>query len=423
MSKESIEIINSSLDGVPEINLRGMIDKYEDGSIAEAFDRCRDAVIRLNINSMGGSVNLGQEVIAAMQNFKNAGGIIETVNRGIAYSTAGWIFSAGSKGHRKMMPFSTLMTHPPAFADGKTLTDFQQGSEKWNILADAMNKLIDIFAPITGRTKNAIKKFMLGNTTFNAKQAVKEGFADEIIEISNSVVLKNDLQPEEIINATEAIDYTIQDKKTYNINIPSMLDEKGVIEAIEKAINKQPEPGKINKKSMKEVAKLLNLNPDASEESILQAVRDIQNRAETAEADKKASDTKLKQVETERDSIKNELSELKDTEIINYVEKYIGDSKERKEKRESLLNFAKSDFETFKSVCPLGGEGVTNKGAKIDEGIEPEGNEGDEGKKGVKDAQKFFNMSLAEREKLKIENISEYNKLVNAYDNNQTKIV
>lgn len=396
MSKKTIEIVNSSLDGIPEISLRGMIDEYSDGSIAGAIDACGGSRLRININSMGGSVNLGQEVIAAMQAYKNAGGIIETVNRGIAYSTAGWVFSAGSKGHRKMMPFASLMTHPPMFADGKTITDFQQGSEKWNILTDAMNKLIDIFAPITGRTKNAIKKFMMNSTIFDAKKAVKEGFADEVIEISNSVVLKNDLQPEEIINATEAIDYNI--------------------------VNKQPEPGINKNRNMKEVAKLLNLNPDASEDSILQAVRDLQNRAKTSEADKEAADTKLEQVEAERDSIKNELSELKDAEVANYVEKYIGDNKERKDKRESLLNFAKADFEAFKLTCPVDGE-VVNVGAPIDKGIKPEGPGADDEEKGIEDGKKFFNMSIADRNKLKNENMGEYNRLVNAYDKYQTKIV
>lgn len=374
-----------------------MIDEYDDGSIASAIDRCGGSKVRMNINSMGGSVNLGQEVIAAMQAYKNAGGIIETVNRGIAYSTAGWIFAAGSKGYRKMMPFASLMTHPPAFADGKTISDFQKGSEKWNILTDAMDMLIDIFAPITGRTKNVIKKFMLEDTVFSAKKAVKEGFADEIVKISNSIVLKNDLQPEEIMNAVESIEYEV-------------INE-----------NNQPKPGNNNNKRMKKVAELLNLNPDASEDSVLQAVKDLQNRAVTAEADKTSADTKLEQVEAERDSLKNELSTVKDAEVLNYVKKYIGDNKDRKKQEESLLNFAKSDFETFKSVCPI--DEIVNKGEEIDKEISPEGDKKTDEEIGIENARKFFNMSLAEKDKLKKENIGEYNGLVNAYDKYYKKLV
>lgn len=388
MAKD-LEIVNSSLDGVPEITLRGMIDEYEDGAIASAIDRCGSPKLRMNINSIGGNVNLGQEVIAAMQMFKDNGGIIETVNRGVAYSTAGWIFSAGSKGHRKMLPFSTLVTHPPMFADGKTLSDFQKGSEKWNILSEAMEKLIDIFVPITGCSRAKIKNFMVGNTKFDAKKAVKEGFADTIVEISNSVVLKNNLQPEEIINATESIQYEI--------------------------VNQEPAPGdNNNKQKMKEVAKLLNLNPDAAEGSILQAITDLQNRAKTLEESETALKTKLETVEAERDSIKNELSAVKDAEIINYVKKYVGDDKVRKENEPKLLNMAKSDFELFKTVCPV--TEVDNKGAIIDNGINPEGNEGDKDAKKIEDAKKFYNMSQPERVKLEKENPSEYRKLVNAYN-------
>lgn len=388
-----IDIVNSALDGVPEITLRGMIDRYEDGSISGAIDSCGASKLRMNINSMGGSVMLGQEVIAAMQAYKDNGGIIETVNRGMAYSTAGWIFAAGSKGFRKMMPFATILTHPPMYADGSTLADYQQGSEKHSALMDALNSLVDIFTPITNRTKAFIKKIMLNTTKFNAKQAVKEGFADEILNISNAVVLKEDLQPEEIINATESINYEIINKHDSNKN--------------EKLLQ------------MKEIAILLNLNPEASKEAIKGAVVDIINRAETAEAGEKAKGVSLEQKEAELSSVRNELNEIKDAEIINYVVALVAKDATKKEHETAILNMAKADFETFKALNPI--DAVVNAGEKIDKGIKEE--KGDEEDKSLALAKEFFNMSQPEKEKLKKEDLSRYNELVNAYDINANKIV
>lgn len=387
MTKKA-QIINNSIDEVPEIYLRGPIDEYEDGSIAEAIDACRwkkAKKIRMLINSIGGSVALGQEVIGAMQLFKDEDGIIETINRGVANSTAGWIFSAGSKGHRKMMPFSTLFMHPPMYEDGTGLNDYQQGSEKHTLLMEAMEKIVSIFAPITGRTKNFIRNAMMSGTKYSAEKAVKEGFADEIVSISNSVSLKNDLKLEEIINATESVDYQIITKKTEN--------------------------------KMKEVAILLNLNPEASESAVKQAVTALINRAEAAEADSKAKGVEVTQKDAEITALRNEISEVKDKEIVNYVKSYIGGDKVKQEQEAKLMNMAKADFDTFKSICPVSDNGS----AIIDKDIKPDGQGGSDNS--LEDAKKFFNMSNAAKSELKNTSPSEYRKLVNAYDKHLDKII
>lgn len=388
------EFINSGLDGVPEISIKGMIDDYEHGSIVALIDACGSKRMRMNINSLGGSVSVGQEIIASMQQYKDSGGVIETVNRGVAYSTAGWIFAAGTKGERKIMPFASIMTHPPMFADGKTLSDFMPGSEQHNILMDAMDKLIDIFVPITGRTKRAIRNFMINTTTFDAKRAVKEGFADEVVKISNQVVLKNELKPEEIMNVCEGVSYDI--------------------------VNNEPEgDNNKNQVKMKELAKLLNLNPEASEKACVEAVTALINRADKAEADNKATAKTLDDTKAELQDVRNELKEVKEAEIINYVENYIGEDKEREAKRDELVNLATSDFETFKAICEV--KPVVNAGARIDEGIEEE-QKGGEDSSELKDAKEFFNMSIDERQKLKNSDVSKYNKLVNAYEKNTDKL-
>lgn len=387
MTKKA-QIINSSLDGTPEIHLRGAIDDYEDGSIAMAIDYCSEKRLRMLVNSTGGNVALGQEVIAAMQSFKDNGGVIETVNRGMAGSTAGWIFSAGSKGHRKMMPFATLFMHPPSFSDGTTIQDYQQGSEKYTVLMEAMEKIVCIFSPITGKSNNFIRNKMVANTKYSAERAVRDGFADEVVKISNSVDLKKDLKPEEVINATESINYAIISNKT-----------------------------KKSEFRMEELAVLLNLNPEASKGAMLQAVRSLINRADTAEAGLTAKETEVQQKDAEMAALRNELSVVKDAEIVNYVKSYIGDDVTKKGQEDKLLNMAKADFDTFKAICPV----VSGGAAVIDNGISTSGD--DDKNDGVKDAKKFFNMTMAEKAVLKNSNPSEYRKLVNAYDSNFDKIV
>jgi ATP-dependent protease ClpP protease subunit len=396
MEKIKAQITNNNLDGFSEIRIIGDISGYDGRYLASQIDNLTDNEykptknLRIRINSYGGDVLRGGfSIVSAMQRFMNAGGTIETFNEGCADSTAGWIAACGTRGKRKVMQFSSGFFHAPMFEDGRTIEDLPEGSEERRILEDNFEKLVNIFVSATGKPASRIKQLMKNETELSADELVREGFADELVEVDNIPKIKNGISRMQIVNITDGIDFKIKQK--------------------------QPLAEGINTINMK-LTTILNLKPEASEGAIEAAVTEIINANKKAVKDLEKANTELVNAKAELEKFKKAQKEKEDQEIVNYVDKLIELDARKKDQRESLINMAKSDFETFKNVMPQTKAVIDGK--PIDEGAdeEPEGDGKDSKAKGIENAKKFSEMSHAKRLELKNENLSEYSELARDYD-------
>ena len=150
--------------------------------------------VNIHINSLGGSVTEG---IAMIQILKNSKRTINTNIMGIAASMSAVIAMVGEK--VTMSDGSILMIHNAHFESGGDADALRTNADLAEALSDTMAK---IFAKKTGLGKRVIKEFMDNETRFTAKEALKNGFIDEIVqplavaakfEIKNSITIVTNL--------------------------------------------------------------------------------------------------------------------------------------------------------------------------------------------------------------------------------------
>lgn len=393
--RKKIDIKNNRLDGYNEISIIGNISDYDSEYICDSINNLitdegkTSKKLRLNINSFGGDVFGGFSIISSMQKFMDAGGLIETVNEGRADSTAGWIFSCGTRGHRKIMQYAGMFLHPPMFADGRGFEQVLPGSDDYNTLSQYFDKLIDIFVQVTGNSYTKVKNYMENETDFTADKAVKSGFADEKIMVNNAPKFKNGITREQIVNITNSL------------NIKPIFNEPNNIK-------------------MRELAVLLNLNSEASEDAILKEVKKIINAKNKAVSDLQTKTADFERVNTELVNANDKLNVLKDQSIQDYVNKLIEEDNSKKENKDVLINMAKTaGFETFKNLMPL--QSSSSNPAIIDTGVNTHIVNNDE--KGIKEAKEFQKMNSAEKQALRSSNFTKYSELVNAYEKHFEKLV
>lgn len=392
MSKQKVQIKNNVADGVPELMILGDICMYDAYNISESIGGLYKNVsngskkLRIRINSFGGSVRDALTIISAMNGFYRSGGEIETINEGCADSAAGWIFSFGTRGKRRIMPYASMFFHPPLLGDGTTITDLPENDPIRKELEGYFDILIDIFVAGTGLERTTIRTIMENETELKSDSIISNGFAD-IKEVLNNMPNIENLSRKEIVNTTSEF------MKNY-----------------------KPDSGKTkNKVNMPKLADLLNLNSECSESAIEKAVQNLINDKNKFESDLTAANEKVTALEAENKKYKEDLENAKNQEILDYVEKLIENDKTKKDNKESLINLAKSDFETFKNLCPL--TPVKNKGANIEDGIEEEGQED-----GIKDAKEYQNLSQSEKIDLKNKDLAKYKRLANNYEKYYDKI-
>ena len=402
---ERIEVRNNRLDGIPELDLRGNISSFDAFFISDRIANLRKPgtdqpakELRLNINSFGGSVIQAFTIVTAMQNFMNAGGEIETVNEGRADSAAAWIFAAGTRGRRRMMQFAGIFVHPPVLEDGTEIRDLPPGDPQREEMEDVFDKLVNIFVSATGKEFNRVKRLMENNTDMDANQALREGFADVRINVNNAPKIRNDVSRAKLVDIYNSIEYEITGEETLsNQNIQT------------------PEPPAKPKFRMSTLPGLLNLNPEASDEAVRQEIEKVLNTNKQLATDLANAKTEVDKVTAERDQLKTELGQLKDNEIVNYVDEVIKGDATKKDERDNLINMAKhGGLDSFKKLVPVKKE--VQNGAIIDDEIEETETGTGKGNQLKNDAEKFKKMSYQEKAALKASDYAEFLNLSEAYD-------
>lgn len=137
--------------------------------------------ITVRIMSGGGSVVHGLAIFSAILNSRAT---ITTVNDGLAASSAGWIFLAGT--NAVMADYSLLMLHNPSSPN--------QDPKANEVLAYMRNSILTIFRKRTGVDSAVLSEMMNRETWMDAEEAVAYGFATGIQETALLVELDPNAQ-------------------------------------------------------------------------------------------------------------------------------------------------------------------------------------------------------------------------------------
>ena len=139
----------------------------------------KELPVNIYINSPGGEINSGLVIYDIIQAYPYE---INLYCTGIAASMSAVILAGGRKGHRFVLPHSTVMIHEPRLIDGfgDSATTIEKKAQ--DILA-VKNMVNGILAKHTGRTMDEINEATAFDNYMNAEDAVKFGICDEIKNI------------------------------------------------------------------------------------------------------------------------------------------------------------------------------------------------------------------------------------------------
>ena len=321
-SDEPIMLINKHI-GFDDIDGYG-IDGSSFQSELLALDTMGKKRIQVWINSAGGSVIEGMSIYNAILKSKTK---VDTYNVGICASIAGVIFQAGR--NRIMADYSLLMYHNPYNSNGKK----DEGLDKIKM------SLTSMISARCGKDESEISAMMDKTTWIHAEDALNSGMCDSI-EKSNDFNKKR-LSPE-------------------SADIRAFWNERNLV------LNNLFNNNKIEK--MVKVANKLGLNPDVNEDTILNAVTEIQNKLDVSETKNKANEDKILELEIaeenkskELDALRTELAELKNKaneieetakteKAENLVKEAVNAGKIKEESKSNWINKAKEDFEGVKAM-------------------------------------------------------------------------
>lgn len=182
MSKRWFQIRNKAeQQDAYEVLLYGVIgDSWSgDGVEAKAFKKEFDEIpkgsdITLRIHSPGGSVYDGLAIFNTVSARRDE---VTVHVDGLAASAASFIAMAGK---RVVMPkTSRMMIHD---AQGYAYGDSKELKEMAEVLDRESDRIADIYAAKTGKTRAAIRDLMKATTWMDGQEAKDGGFADEVTD-------------------------------------------------------------------------------------------------------------------------------------------------------------------------------------------------------------------------------------------------
>lgn len=239
MEKTYIDSINNATHEAV-MRLYGVIGEKVDGDYFAQelayLDTADLDLVRIRVNSAGGSVYQGMSVVSAIRSMKTP--VIVHID-GVAASMAAVIAVAADS--VCMMDFAKMMIHDPSYSgvDGKTLSPKQKKS-----LAQMTDMLRQVLSR-RGMDEAATAKLMKEETWFSAEEAKAAGLCDEI---TSSVRAEyKDLDPMQLVAVVESEYQTNNQKQMEKINLTAeaivalgsksgQLDEAAISAAIVTAI-------------------------------------------------------------------------------------------------------------------------------------------------------------------------------------------
>lgn len=152
-------------------------------SISDALTEANGEDITLEINSPGGYIDAGSEIYTELMEYP---GTVNAKIVGYACSAASWIALAAD--HVVMSPTAQMMIHR---ASGGAIGNSSDMKSEYNALNQMDKSFVDLYAKRTGKSPNEIYQMMVDTTWMNAKTAVENGFADEVMFENKEPALVN----------------------------------------------------------------------------------------------------------------------------------------------------------------------------------------------------------------------------------------
>lgn len=145
--------------------------------IQNSLDQANGEDIELNISSGGGDVAAAAEIYTMLKQYP--GKVTGTI-QGIAASAASVISEACD--HLVISPAASMMIHrASAMVDGNT-----HDMEHHSIVLSKIDQTIcSVYQAKTGKSRDDILDLMEKETWMTADEAVNQGFADEVLSVSN----------------------------------------------------------------------------------------------------------------------------------------------------------------------------------------------------------------------------------------------
>ena len=265
--------------------------------------------IHININSPGGSIMDGFSIFHAITNSEAT---VNTHIVGVAASMAGIFALAGD--HTTIVDFGKVMLHDPLISkDGKKVENLTPEQEE--ALEAMRSSLLIILKNRTNKSEAELSEMMQAQTWLNAKEALKGGFVDEIVSSKHKDKNKRKRQPvAEITNILQSITNTSKTEK------------------------------------MRELCKYLNLSDDATEASIIEAVKKINDDLTTSVANLETKTTELTEAtdkvtahEATIKEFESKQTEMTEALVNETVDKAKEDGVIQEDKVEEIKNHYKND--------------------------------------------------------------------------------
>jgi ATP-dependent protease ClpP protease subunit len=285
--------------------------------------------IQVWINCVGGSIVEGYNIYNAILKSNTP---VDTYNVGICASMAGAIFMAGRK--RYMSDYAKLMMHPV------------QNSTDTKAYQSFMDSISEMIEAKSNCTKDEVTNMMQSTTWLSASECLEKGLCTEIEVTKNS-------------------------NKKYLPTETNILLEYSNSMINDLFINKK-------NKQMIQVTNKLNLNADATEQSIVDAINSLetaknqavteketlQNELTELQAKQTEIESKLSTLETEKETLESEVVTNKATEMVNSFKTKLG---EKSEVLEKWINQAKNNFDATKELLESLPLNVVSNKIDIDE--------------------------------------------------------
>ena len=131
--------------------------------------------IQMYINSPGGSVYAGLAIYDTMKMIPN---VINTVAVGVTASFGTVILTAGTKGHRYVLPNATVHMHQPLGGAQGQASDIEIQA---NEILRLKRQLNGILSDATSQPLDVIERDTDRDVYYTAEQAVEYGLADKVL--------------------------------------------------------------------------------------------------------------------------------------------------------------------------------------------------------------------------------------------------
>lgn len=151
----------------------------------EALNAYKGMNINVWIDSFGGSVFAATGIYNALVEHERQGGTVTTIGDGKVMSAATVIFMAGHK--RQVTKGCVFMIHNPLTSVGGYAEDLRKTAD---ILDTVKESIINAYES-TGKSREELSDMMDAETYMDANQTVQEGFATEILQVSEKAAEDN----------------------------------------------------------------------------------------------------------------------------------------------------------------------------------------------------------------------------------------